>query len=130
MELKIEVIESLKTLLADEYILSVRTQDAHRNMHGRNFMELRKLFEGRCESLDAIVVDVSQRVRALGEHALATFKHSMEATRLSRHNEKFKGQNQIIEALLDDHESIIHALSNEGPGAPDEKIDIGTADFS
>lgn len=119
----------LETLLADEYILSMRTWEAHRNVHGNNLSELRKLFEGQHESLDVIVGDVSQRVRALGQLAQATLQNSLAVTRLTSHNERFTKQDQIIEALLDDHESMIRALSKDSLGAADEKIDIGTADF-
>jgi starvation-inducible DNA-binding protein len=135
MELKIKVIDrksehvaaSLKTLLADEYVLSMRTREAYRYIYGSNFTELRKLFEAQYKSMDIIVGDVSQRVRALGQIALATIENSIEATRLRQHNEKFKGQYPIIEALLDDHETMIREL--RGESVADEKADISTTEF-
>lgn len=137
MEPKIEVIDRksigvaalLESLLVDEYVLSVRTRDARRNVNGRNITELRKLFGFHCKYLDGVVVDISRRARALGQLAPVTFAHSMEATRLERHNEKFTGQNQIIEALLDDHESMIRVLSRESPGTVDKETDVNTADL-
>ena len=104
-------------------------RDARRNVNGGNITELRKLFGGHCKYLDGAVVDISRRARALGQHAPVTFAHSMEATRLRRHNKKFTGQNQIIEGLLDNHESMICALSDESSGAGDEHVDIDTAEF-
>jgi starvation-inducible DNA-binding protein len=137
MELKIEVLDRKLTgaaalfgqLLIDEYVLSVRTRDARRNINGRNITELRRLFAGHCKSLDAIVLDLTRRARALGQAAPVTYAHSMEATRLKRHNEKFTGQNQIIEALLDDHELLIREPGNEYFAAGDELSDSRTADF-
>lgn len=134
---KIEVIDnkstrvasSLKALLADEYVLSMRTREAYRNVHGDNFSELRKLFESQHKFLDAIVDDVSRRVGVPGQLAPATLHGTLEATRLTNHNERFTKQNQIVEALLDDHESMIHALSKESHGSADEKVDIDTANF-
>lgn len=135
MELKREVIgkqpgpiaASLKKLVADEYVLSVRTRNAYRYIYGSNVGELRKLFESQYESLDVIVDDVTRKVHALGEIVMATFVHSMEVTRLRRHNEKFRAQSQILEALLDDHQSIIHSLRREGSG--DTAAGDDTADF-
>ncbi len=137
MELKIEVLDMKSTgaaawlgqLLIDEYVLSVRTRDARRNINGRNITELRRLFGGHCRSLDAIVLDLTRRARALGQPAPVTFAHSMEATRLKRHNEKFAGQDQIIEALLGDHEFLIRKLGIENFAVGDEMSDTRTPDF-
>ena len=137
MELKIEipdrrsngVIALLESLLVDEYVLCVRTRDARRNINGRNIAQLRKLFAYHCIYLDSVVADLSRRVRTLGKLAPVTFAHSMKVTRLKRHDERLRGQNQIIEALLDDHESIIGSLSNDISGAADEKSQTGAADF-
>ena len=137
MELKTEVLDrksmgvaaSLVSLLIDEYVLCVRTRDARRNVNGRNISELRMLFGDQCKYLDRIVLEMSRKARALGELAPVTFTNCMEATRLERHKERLTGQNQIMEALLDDHESIIRFLSEEYSGATDETINSGIAGF-
>lgn len=90
---------------------------------------MRKLFESQHESLDVIIVEVSERVRTLGQIAQGMLQNSLAVTRLTSHNERFTKQDQIIEALLDDHESMIRELSKESPGAADEKVDIDAADF-
>ena len=135
MELKTEVLDrkstgiavSFVSLLIDEYVLCMRTRDARRNVVGRNIAELRMLFGDQCKYLDRIVLDISRKARALGDLAPVTFAHCMEATRLKRHNEKLAGQNQIMEALLDNHETIILLLSEEYSGVADETIDSGIA---
>ncbi len=116
------VAEFLGSLLADEYMIAVRTRDARRNVYGRNVTGLRKLFGEHCTYLDGVVVEISRRVRALGRVASVTFAHSMKATRLNRHNEKLTGQNQIIEALLDDHESVIRSLTGAGSSQTERDI--------
>lgn len=137
MELKTEALHRkssgvavfLESLLADEYVLCVRTRDARRNVYGTNITQLRKLFGYHCNYLDSVIADISRRVSILGTLVPVTFAHSMEATRLKRHNEKLTGQNQIIEALLDDHEAIIGTLRRESSGTVDKQTDIDTADF-
>jgi starvation-inducible DNA-binding protein len=137
MELKTEVLDRkpmgmavpLVSLLIDEYVLCVRMRDARRNVNGRNITELRMLFGDQCKYLDGIVLDMLRKARALGNLAPVTFAHCMETTRLKRHNEKLTGQNQIMEALLDDHESIIRRLSEECFSPIGETIDGGLAGF-
>ena len=52
---------------------------------------------------------------------------SLAATRLTRHNERFTKQNQIIEAMIDDHEFMIRTLRTES--VIDEKTGVNTAGF-
>jgi starvation-inducible DNA-binding protein len=104
MELKIEVIDknsenvaaSLRTLLADEHVLSTRTREAYVKVNGSNFSELRMLFEHQCESLDAIVADISKRVLAIGQIAPTKFWDSLAITRLNTHNERFTSRTTLL----------------------------------
>jgi len=121
------VAVSLKALLADEQMLAKRTREAFENVGGRDMSELRGLFDHQRESLDIIVGNVSKRVRALGQNAPTMFRDSLATTRLARHNERFTKQDQIIEALIDDHEFMIRTLRMES--VVDEKTDISTAGF-
>lgn len=107
----VQVLEFLELMLADEYVLAVRTRDARRNVNGNNITRLRKLFREHCTYLDAAVVDMERRTRSLGRLTPVTFARSMKATRLGPHNEKLTGQNEIIKALLEDHQSVIRSLS-------------------
>ena len=123
-----EVATLLNTLLADEYILYTKTRNAHWNIQGKNFSELHKFFEGQYESLDIIIDNTAERVRALGHFALGTLKDFLQVARLSEQNDKFSDQNTIIQSLLTDHESIIRFLCKDIIIASECK-DLGTADF-
>lgn len=137
MKLKTEVIDkdsenvtaSLRTLLADEHVLSTRTREAYDNVNGSNFSELRMLFQRQREFLDAMVADISKRVFAAGLIAPNTFWDSLTTTRLNSHNERFTKQDQLVEALLEDHGSMILALSGECQKATDERPGNDTAEF-
>ena len=104
-------VEFLELMLADEYVLAVRTRDARRNVSGNNVTRLRKLFREHCTYLDTAVVDMERKARSMGRLTPVTFAHSMKATRLGVHNEKLTGQNEIIKALLEDHQSVIRSLA-------------------
>ena len=107
----VQVAEFLELMLADEYVLAVRTRDARRNVYGRNVTGLRRLLSEHCKYLDGAVVDLESRARSLGRLTRVSFAHSMKSTRLGRHNEKPTGQNKILEALLEDHQSVIRSLA-------------------
>jgi starvation-inducible DNA-binding protein len=123
-----EVATLLNTLLADEYILYTKTRNAHWNVEGKNFSELHKFFEGQYESLDIIIDNTAERVRALGHFALGTLKDFLQVKRLSEQNDNFSDHNSIIQTLLTDHESIIRFLYKDIVITAECK-DLGTADF-
>jgi starvation-inducible DNA-binding protein len=123
-----EVATLLNTLLADEYILYTKTRNAHWNIEGKNFSELHKFFEGQYESLDIIIDNTAERVRALGHFAIGTLKDFLQVARLSEQNDDFSDQNHIIQALLVDHESIIRSLGKDIITITECK-DLGSADF-
>lgn len=119
----------LNTLLADEYLLYTKTRNAHWNIQGKNFMEMHKLFESQYESLDVIIDDTAERVRALGHFALGSMKSFLNITRLSEQNDDFTDQDHILQTLLEDHESIIRALRRDIIIASEQFKDLGNADF-
>jgi len=124
-----EVATLLNKLLANEYVLYTKTRNAHWNIQGDNFIELHKFFESQYDSLNIIIDDTAERVRALGHFALGSLKDFLKVAQLSEQNDNFSDQNHIIKTLLEDHESIIHSLRNHIVIITDEFKDLGTADF-
>ena len=118
----------LNTLLADEYVLYTKTRNANWNIQGQNFIELHKFFENQVDTLDIIINDVAERVRALGHFALGSLKDFIAATRLSEDNRDYADQSHIIQALLEDHEVLIRSLRKDITDTAEHR-DLGTADF-
>ncbi len=54
----------LETLLADEYVLYMRTRDAGRKIPDESPAEVQQLFEKQCRSMSAIVADVGRAARS------------------------------------------------------------------
>lgn len=124
-----EVATILNSLLADEYVLYTKTRNAHWNVEGKSFMELHKLFEGQYEALDTIVDDIAERVRSLGHFALGSLKNFLSVTGLLEDMEDFSDSFQIIQTLLDDHETIIRIIRNDIADLSEESKDFGSIDF-
>jgi starvation-inducible DNA-binding protein len=124
-----KVATLLNSLLADEYLLYTKTRNAHWNIQGKNFNELHKFFESQYDSLDIIIDDTAERVRSLGHFALGSLKDFLKVARLSEQNDDFNNQNNIIQTLLQDHESLIRSLRKDITNVSGELRDLGTADF-
>lgn len=123
------IASHLNTLLADEYLLYTKTRIAHWNIKGKNFNELHKFFESQYDALDIIIDDTAERVRSLGHFALGSMKDFLKVARLSEQNDDFGNQDQIIQTLLQDHESLIRSLRKDITIISSEFRDLGTADF-
>jgi starvation-inducible DNA-binding protein len=66
-----KIAHDLTRLLADSYLLYVKTQGVHWNVTGPMFASLHVLLEKQYEELASAVDEVAERVRALGERAPA-----------------------------------------------------------
>lgn len=53
-------------LLADEFVLYVKSRNAHWNVEGRDFYSAHLFFKSLYEQLDDIIDDVAARIRSLG----------------------------------------------------------------
>ena len=124
-----KVADQLARLLADEFVLTIKTRNAHWNIEGADFHAMHLFFESHYEALDEIADSVAERIRSLGHYAPATMKDFLALTQLT---EKRKGKNNsidFIEDLLSDHESIIIFLRENIKPFADTYEDSGTSDY-
>lgn len=124
-----EIVTLLNILLADEYVLYTKTRNAHWNVNGPNFFELHKLFEMQYEILDKMIDEIAERVRSLGHYALGSLKDFLSVTHMEIEKHDFSNPTQIIQTLVNDHETIIRIIRNDIIPISDKYKDLGTADF-
>ncbi len=82
------VAHLLNGFLADEFLLYLKTRNAHWNVEGPDFHEKHKFFEEQHEQLDKIMDDVAERIRMLGHYTPATVKSYLELTHLTEQSRK------------------------------------------
>jgi starvation-inducible DNA-binding protein len=117
------VADSLSKLLADTYVLTVKTQNFHWNVTGPHFPYLHTLFQQQYEELSAATDEIAERIRALGHHAPGTMA---EFLKLASVKEPSAGLDAaaMVRALASDHETVIRearAAQHEIQEAGDEE---------
>lgn len=123
------VAAKLAILLADEYVLNLKTRNAHWNVLGIDFADKHVLFEGQYNELAIVIDEVAERIRMLGFEAPASMTSFLKLTNLTESESINKDSKTFISLLLKDHESIIRFLrSNIEPFANDYK-DLGNSDY-
>ena len=125
-----QIADELMKILADEYVLSTKTKNAHWNVTGSDFFDKHKLFEMQFGQIDILIDQVAERIRSIGHFAPATLKTFLELTQLTEMSgEKKNDGNGFVRVLLADHEAIIITLrENINSFARDFK-DAGSSDF-
>ena len=124
-----KVAHILNGFLADEFLLYLKTRNAHWNVEGSDFHSMHKFFEEQYEQLDETMDDVAERIRALGHYAPATLRYYLELTHLTEQSRERNDSAGFIKELLGDHESIITRLRENVNYIANDLQDVGTSDF-
>ena len=118
---------NLNGVLADTYVLLIKTQAYHWNVVGPLFVSIHKLTEEQYEDLFEAVDDLAERVRALGYPAPSSFTEMVSMTVIREDTENASAQD-MIGNLTDDHEQVVTRLRDTAELA-DELRDAVTADL-
>jgi starvation-inducible DNA-binding protein len=124
-----EIVTYLNTLLADEYALYTKTRNVHWNINGPNFRELHKFFEHQYLGLDVIIDDIAERVRSLGHFALGSLRDFLNVTHMAEEKHDYSNPKQIIQTLLNDHETIINIIRGDITLITEKYKNRDTVDF-
>src|SRR5262245_36885305 len=108
-----EIAEILDRLLADEYVLLVKTKNYHWNVVGPDFSELHKFFDEQYEKLSEFVDQVAERARSLDRNPIGTLTEFVKASTLKEAPGKLPKAAEMIRDLLKDHEQIIRNLRKD-----------------
>ena len=122
------VAHELSCILADEFLLYVKTRDAHWNVEGPDFHSMHLFFEKQYHELEEIIDEVAERIRMLGHYAPATLEQYLQLTHLTEESREKNNSEGYIRLLLEAHESIIMHLRGNVDRF-DEMEDKGSSDF-
>jgi starvation-inducible DNA-binding protein len=123
------VTHSLDMILADEFVLYVKTLNAHWNVEGPDFHSKHLFFETQYGQLQKIIDDLAERIRILGHYAPASLREYLELTHLSELSREGNKSPGYIKELLRDHESILIRLRENIDSYGTALHDQGTSDF-
>lgn len=123
------VANALAKTVADEFVLSVKTRNAHWNIEGADFHAMHLFFESQYNALDETVDSVAERIRSLGHYAPGTLKEFLDLTSLTEKRGNKNSSESFIKDLLGDHEAIIVELRENINLFANKYNDAGTSDF-
>lgn len=120
-------IETLKSILASNYMLYVKTQSFHWNVKGPTFMMLHEMFEHQYENLAEANDDLAERIRALGTLAPGSMKEFLNLSFIGESPNDLDHE-LMVKTLAQDHGLMVQKLLSAIKQFEDEG-DVGTADM-
>jgi len=100
-----KIADGLACLLADTYVLYVKTQNFHWNVKGPNFYSLHKMFEEQYQELATAVDEIAERIRSLGFPTPASLKQFLQLTNIKEELGAVSAQG-MVKQLAKDHETL------------------------
>lgn len=122
-----QIASGLSQLLADSYLLYIKTHNFHWNVTGPMFTTLHTLFEQQYTELALAVDQIAERIRALGEPAPGSYKQFSKLGKL-RESDKVPKAEAMLKQLMADQETVIATARKVFPDA-DRAKDQATADL-
>jgi starvation-inducible DNA-binding protein len=101
-----ELAKSLGIVLADTYMLFIKTQGVHWNVAGPAFVSIHELTEKHYENMYKAIDEIAERIRALGEKAPASYTKYGELSALKDEDEP-KSAGEMLSMLISDHETAV-----------------------
>ncbi len=114
------VARGLSRLLADTYVVYLKTHNFHWNVEGPMFQTLHQMFmEQYTETWNAIDL-VAERIRSLGHYAPGTYQEYLELARVKETPGQPRAE-QMVKLLIEGQEAIVRTAREVLPIA--EKAD-------
>src|ERR1700716_2935913 len=100
------IAHGLSKLLADTYVVYLKTHNFHWNVEGPMFQTLHQMFmEQYTETWNAIDL-IAERIRSLGEYAPGTYKEYAKLTRI-KETDGVPRAEEMVKLLIEGQEAIV-----------------------
>lgn len=122
-----KITAGLSKVLADSYMLYLRTHNYHWNVTGEHFHSLHEQFEEQYNELAAAIDEIAERIRALGHRAPGSFREFTELTSIVEDTDQPKAM-EMVRRLAVDNETVMRTARETLP-ACEEAGDEATIDL-
>lgn len=123
------IANALSKVLADSYVLYLKTHNYHWNVTGKLFHSLHEQFEEQYSELAEAVDVLAERIRALGFKAPGTFKEYRELTSIEEDADQPDAM-EMVQRLVVGNEQVLQtareALKPAQRGEDEATIDLLT----
>jgi starvation-inducible DNA-binding protein len=109
-EAVVAISNNLRQLLADVFVLYLKTKNFHWHMTGHHFRDYHLLLDEHAEQLFAMTDDIAERARKLGGTTLHSISDIGGHQRLKDNNEETVAPNDMLLELAADNQQLVTFL--------------------
>ncbi|UQY80355.1 DNA protection during starvation protein [Candidatus Hepatincola sp. Av] len=118
------VTNKLEIILANSYILYLKTQNYHWNVRGANFMSLHLLFQDQYTDLASAIDEIAERIVTLGSHAIGSYKAFSKLAKIKEVDDsEYLNSNAMLQDLISSQEVLVVLLKEVIAVATEQKDD-------
>jgi starvation-inducible DNA-binding protein len=101
-----KIVDSLSRVLADSYMLYLKTHNFHWNVTGPMFQTLHTMFQTQYTELWTALDDIAERIRALGHFAPGTYQRYAELSSIKEEPD-VPTAHEMIRQLVEGQEAVV-----------------------
>jgi len=105
-----EISNELRKMLADVFVLYVKTKNFHWHMSGRHFRDYHLLLDEHSEQILAMTDDIAERARKIGGTTLHSISDIARHQRLKDNSEEFVTPANMLRELSEDNQKLVRAM--------------------
>ncbi len=105
-----EISGFLRQLLADVFVLYLKTKNFHWHMSGRHFRDYHLLLDGHSEQIFAMTDDIAERARKIGGLTLRSISDISRHQSLKDNNAEFVRPKDMLAELCSDNQGLTRSM--------------------
>jgi len=114
-----DITGALNALLADVFVLYLKTKNFHWHMSGVHFRDYHLLLDDHGDQLYGMTDDIAERVRKIGGTTIRSIGHIARLQRIADNDSDFVTPVDMLSELLEDEKAVllsmraVHALCDD-----------------
>ncbi len=120
------VAERINRLVADAYVLYVKTKNFHWHVSGPNFRDFHEMLDEQSEQIFESIDPLAERARKLGQPTIHSLKEILSLASLTENEKDFVSPYDMLVELMNDNVAIAKSM-REAHGICDDWDDVATA---
>jgi starvation-inducible DNA-binding protein len=105
-----EISQEMRHLMADIFVLYVKTKNFHWHMSGRHFRDYHLLLDQHAQDIFVMTDEVAERVRKIGGTTLHSIEDITRFQRLKNNNRDFVPPEEMLAELCADNQNLVRLM--------------------
>jgi starvation-inducible DNA-binding protein len=120
------VANRINRLVADAYVLYLKTKNFHWHVSGPNFRDFHEMLDDQSAQILESIDPLAERSRKLGQPTLRSLAQILELTSLDENEKDFVSPYEMLVELMNDNIAVTKSM-REAHGVCDDWGDVATA---